>query len=108
MLDWLSALVLLFFSLLVLFKAGEKSIENAIALARLAGISEFVVGFLLISVSTSLPELAIAISSALDGSSAISLGNVFGANLSDVLLVVGASAVFGGLVLKKMISKIWF
>ncbi len=101
MVDWLSALVLLFFSLLVLFKAGEKSIQNAIALARLVGMSEFVVGFLLVSVSTSLPELAIAISSALDGSSAISLGNVFGANLSDVLLVVGASAVFGGLVLNK-------
>lgn len=80
-------------ALLVLAKASEYAIVYASTLARLAGISEMAVGFLLVAVSTSLPELVVSVTSALSGSVQLGIGNVFGANIADATLVIAAAAI---------------
>ena len=86
-------LVVLVASLLILAKASEKIIESAIKLAGYFKIGQLAVGFLLISVSTSLPELSVSIVSATQNAASITIGNVFGSNIADVLLVLGLTAV---------------
>jgi cation:H+ antiporter len=64
-------------------------IESGIVIARLLGISEVVIGIALVAVGTSLPELATSMVSALRGQSDISVGNIIGSNIFNVMCVVG-------------------
>lgn len=89
-------------SLAALAKASEYAIIYASAIARLAGISELAIGFLLVAVATSLPELVVSVTSALSGNMPqLGIGNVFGANIADVTLVLGAAAVAAGLAIPR-------
>src|SRR3989338_4685477 len=94
-------LVVLVISLIVLAKASEKIIESAIKLAGYFKIGQLAVGFLLISVSTSLPELSVSIVSATQNAASITIGNVFGSNIADVLLVMGLAAAIYGIKTKR-------
>lgn len=94
------ALVLLA-SLLVLAKASQLVIKHAIVLARFLRLSELAAGFLLVSVATSLPEFLIAVFAGLKNEPVVSIGNVFGANIGNLLLIMGASALVGGVVVYK-------
>lgn len=88
----LYAIAVMLASLLVLAKSSHLVISNAIRLARTLGIGELAAGFVLVSVSTSLPELSVSVLAASRGEGAISFGNVMGANISDITLVLGVSA----------------
>jgi cation:H+ antiporter len=83
-------------SLAVLALTSKYVVESAIRLAEFFRIGEMATGFILLSVSTSLPESAVAVISAPSGEGAISIGNVFGSNIADVLLVVGLMALITG------------
>ena len=83
-------------SLIILYKAAEKVISAVIVLARFFGISEVAAGFLLLSVSTSLPELFVSIIAALEGQAPIVVGNVFGSNIANITLVLGFTIIVMG------------
>ncbi|MDO8340055.1 MAG: sodium:calcium antiporter [Candidatus Burarchaeum sp.] len=93
--------VILLISLGALAKASQYVIENAVVLARYFRISEATVGFVLISVSTSLPELSVALISSSAGEGALSVGNVIGSNIADLTLVIGICAFIRPLLVKK-------
>ncbi|MEK6843612.1 MAG: calcium/sodium antiporter [Candidatus Micrarchaeota archaeon] len=101
MIDFAIPLLLIIIGLIFIFKAAEQSIENAVELARTLGISELTIGFILVSTATSLPEFFVSITAALKGSSDISVGNVFGANISNILFVLGVAAVLGATTIKR-------
>ncbi|MBI4406563.1 sodium:calcium antiporter [Candidatus Micrarchaeota archaeon] len=88
-------------SIAVLYLASQRAITHAIEIARTLHISEFAIGFVLVSVATSIPELAVSISGALKGSLGLVVGNVFGANVSDIALVLGITAVFARLHIRR-------
>jgi len=89
-------------SALLLIKSSEWVVTESIRASRLFGISTFTIGFIIISISTSLPELSVAVFSTLEGAPSLSIGNLFGANLTDLTLILGLCAIFGGqLFLKK-------
>ena len=89
-------------SLLVLAKASQFVIDNAMVLARFFRISNLAVGFLLVSVATSLPELMVGIKAGLSGQMGLVVGNVFGANISDLTMVLALPILLaGGFVLKR-------
>ncbi|MEM3030937.1 MAG: sodium:calcium antiporter [Candidatus Micrarchaeia archaeon] len=87
------ALVLLA-ALAVLERSSARVIDSAVKLAQFFGVMEATIGFVLVSVSTSLPELAVSViaSSAREGS--IVAGNVFGSNIADAMLILGIIASF--------------
>lgn len=86
---------LLALGLLVLAKASSITVNNAVKLSKLSGISEVAIGFILIAVSTSIPELSIAVISSYQGNNALSFGNLVGANVTNLTLVFAILALYG-------------
>lgn len=68
-------------------------VHAAIYIAKIIGISEFVIGLTVIAVGTSLPELATSMVAAIRKESDISVGNVLGSNIFNILAVLGISSV---------------
>lgn len=67
-------------------------VDGATDIARLAGISETVIGLTLVAIGTSLPELAASVASALRGRADMALGNVVGSNIFNILAILGLTA----------------
>ena len=67
--------------ILVLSKATDILVDEAISLSLEWGMSELVIGATIVSLGTSLPELAVSISSSLKGNGILSLGNVIGSTI---------------------------
>ncbi len=68
-------------------------VDGASSVAKKIGISDFVIGIVIVGFGTSCPELVVSVTGALEGSSAIALGNVIGSNIFNVLLILGLTAV---------------
>ncbi len=79
-------------SLYVLVKSADFLVEYSARLARRFHVSDLVVGLVITSVGTSLPELASSISAALAGSPGLVIGNVVGSNIANIGLVLGIAA----------------
>ncbi len=80
----------------LLWWAGDRAVRYAVELTDLLGISSFMVGFVVMSVSTGLPELLTAVVSVVREAEALSVGNLIGSGLVNLTLVLGVSAVVAG------------
>ena len=85
--------------LVVLGMAGlacgaELMVRGAVMIATLLGVSEMVIGLSIVAIGTSLPELAASVMSAWKGEMDISLGNVIGSNIFNILFVLGLCPMF--------------
>lgn len=76
---------------LVVFGA-DLLVDGATSIARKAGVSEFVVGLTIVGFGTSMPELVVSMTGALEGLPDIAVGNVLGSNIVNSLLILGLSA----------------
>lgn len=88
-------------SLAILSKSSSIVVENLVKLSKFFGISHIAIGFILLSASTTLPELSVSIVSSSVGKGAIAAGNVFGSNIANILLLLGFGGFFYGLMIKK-------
>lgn len=68
-------------------------VESAVTIARLLGLSELVIGLTIVSIGTSLPEVATSVASARKGNADIAVANVMGSNLYNVLLTLGLTLI---------------
>jgi cation:H+ antiporter len=68
---------------------AELMVRGAVMIATLLGVSEVIIGLSIVAVGTSLPELAASVMSAWKGEMDISVGNVIGSNIFNVLFVLG-------------------
>lgn len=75
-----------------LVAGSEVLVRGAVDIAKTLGLSDEVIGLTLIAIGTSLPELATSIVAARKGQSEISLGNVVGSNIFNVLGIVGCAS----------------
>ena len=75
-------------------------VDGASSIAKKAGVSEFVIGLTIVGIGTSMPELVVSCTGALQGSSDIAIGNVIGSNIFNVMLILGISAVINPIVLR--------
>ena len=71
---------------------GNIFVNSATELARVAGLSEAVIGITIVSAGSSLPELAVSVSAARKGNVGIALGNVLGSNILNIFLILGCAA----------------
>jgi len=76
-------------SLAALAKSSQMTIKFAERFSILTGIGKVAIGFILIAVATSLPELSIAIFSSIRGEALLSVGNVIGANIMNLAFIMG-------------------
>lgn len=71
-------------------------VDSGSALARLAGVSERMIGVTIVAVGTSLPELVTTVTAIAKRQSALSIGNILGANILDLTLILPVSALVSG------------
>ena len=76
----------------LLVLAGGWTIDSSVAIARRAQLSRVFIGATIIAFGTSVPELFTSVNANLTGFPGISLGNIVGSNIANVLLVIGAAA----------------
>lgn len=80
-----------------LFFGSEAFVYGATESALQLGISTHVVGVTVVAFGTSIPEIAASLTAAIKGNSALSMGNLIGSNILNILLVLGATAEVGTL-----------
>ena len=98
-------IVLIIVGFILLIKGADILVEGSRMIAKKMKISEIIVGLTIVSIGTSMPELFVSVTSALSGSSDISLGNVIGSNLCNLLLILGISALIRPIVFQKNTTK---
>ncbi|MFC4094485.1 calcium/sodium antiporter [Euzebyella saccharophila] len=76
-----------------LWGGSELLINGAVGLATLYGVSERVIGVTVVSIGTSIPELAASIIAVIKKEKAISLGNLIGSNIFNILAVLGITSI---------------
>lgn len=80
------------FGLYLLIKGGDWTVDAAVFVAERTGLSPLFIGATIVSFGTSVPELFTSVNANLSGYPGISLGNVLGSNVANILLVLGATA----------------
>ena len=93
MLDSDPGLVLIGFALLMI--GGEGVVQGAIKIAYRLNVPPLLVGFTIVAIGTSLPELAVALEAVAQGEPDIAVGGVLGSNVANVLLVLGTACMLG-------------
>lgn len=84
--------ILFLLSFVMLFFGGEFLVKSSVSLALRMRISTLVVGMTVVSFATSAPELFVSVTSALDGITDITFGNVIGSNIANITLVLGLTS----------------
>ena len=85
-----------------LIAGGKLFVNSATELAKMFGVSDKFIAITVMAAGTSMPELATCVVAALKGRGQLALGNVLGSNISNILLILGGSALicplsFGGM-----------
>ncbi len=87
----LKDIILLILGAVLIAFGADFLVDNAIILAEKFGVSEKVIGLTIVALGTSLPELVTAVTALVKGHGSLSLGNIIGANLFNLVLVSGAA-----------------
>ena len=86
-------IILLLVGLGLIVLGADWLVDGTSAIARRAGVSEFVIGLTIVGFGTSCPELVVSLTGAIQGNADISIGNVIGSNVFNILLILGCSSV---------------
>ena len=86
-------LVLLVVGFVMLIKGADLFVEGAAGIAAKFGIPQLVIGLTIVAMGTSAPEAAVSITAAVKGTADITIGNVVGSNIINVLVILGVTAV---------------
>ncbi len=93
-------IILFLLGLFILVKSAGATVKGASAVARFFNVSSWVIGLLIVGIGTSIPELSINISSVIKGGE-VGIGAIIGSNTYNILFILGLSALFAPLTLKK-------
>lgn len=85
-------ILLIVFGFVLLIKGADFLVDGASSVAKKFHIPEIVIGLTIVSIGTSMPELFVSTTSALQGSADMSIGNIIGSNVCNLLLILGLSA----------------
>jgi cation:H+ antiporter len=83
------SVLLLIGSLFLIALVSDKIISYTLVLSKWLGFSEMAAGFILLSITTSLPELSVSILSSISGEGGLSVGNVLGSNIANLTIIIG-------------------
>jgi len=93
--------LLLVLGFVMLIKGADWFVEGASGIAEKFGIPQLVIGLTIVAMGTSAPEAAVSISAAAKGSADITIGNVVGSNIMNVLIILGLTAAISPLLVQK-------
>ncbi len=90
---------------IILIKGADFLVDGASAIARRFNVSDLVIGLTVVAFGTSTPELFVNVVASAKGNTEIAIGNVLGSNISNILLILGVSAVIYPLSVSK--GTVW-
>lgn len=93
MLDLLVKCILLAAGFVLLVKGADWFVDGAAGIADRFGVPQLVIGLTIVAMGTSAPEAAVSITAALKGNAGITIGNIVGSNILNVLVILGLTAV---------------
>ncbi|MBQ9791157.1 MAG: calcium/sodium antiporter [Clostridia bacterium] len=99
-------IVFLLLGFFLLIKGADLFVNSASFIARAMEIPAIVVGMTLVAFGTSAPEASVSISSVLSGSAGISIGNIIGSNMFNLLVVLGLSSIFIPVALERSVVEV--
>ena len=94
-------IIIVLISFGILIKGADYFVKGAASIAVKLGMSAFVVGLTIVAIGTSAPELFVNVSAVLKGSTELSIGNILGSNVINILLGLGISAIIVPLSIEK-------
>ena len=103
--DMIIQLLILALGFVCLVKGADWFVDGAVGIATKFGIPQIVIGLTIVAMGTSVPEAAVSITAALQGSADITIGNVVGSNILNILIILGLSALIYPLKVEK--TTIW-
>ena len=103
--EMLLQIVLLALGFVMLVKGANWFVDGASNIAAKFKIPQLVIGLTIVAMGTSSPEAAVSITAALHGNAEITIGNVMGSNILNILLILGLSASISRLAVAK--STVW-
>lgn len=101
---WLAALALFLASCVGLAFGADLLVDNAAMIAEDLGVSKRVISISMVAIGTSIPEVATSVIAALKKETDISVGNIIGSNIMNILSVLGITALFGDISVDEQIS----
>ena len=97
---------LMIIGIILLIKGAEFLVDGSSSIAKHLGVSSIVIGLTVVALGTSLPELFVNLFAAVDNQPDISLGNIIGSNMANILLILGISIlIFGTIQIKRYTVK---
>ena len=87
-------IVKLLVSLVAVVFGANLLVDGAASVAKKTGVSDFLIGALIVGFGTSCPELVVSLTGAIQGNSEIAIGNVIGSNVFNTLFILGLTTVF--------------
>lgn len=95
------SLLFLLFGFVMLIKGADWFVDGASSIAERLGIPQLIIGLTIVAMGTSAPEAAVSITAALKGSADITVGNIVGSNILNILIILGTSSVITPLAVSK-------
>ena len=86
---------------LFLVKGADWFVDGAASIADKLGVPQLVVGLTIVAMGTSMPEAAVSITAALKGNAGISVGNIIGSNILNILIILGITAVITNVAIQR-------
>ncbi len=99
-------IVLLAIGFLMLVKGADWFVDGSSGIATKFGIPQLVIGLTIVAMGTSAPEAAVSITAALKGNADITVGNIVGSNILNILIILGLSSIITPLAVAKSTIKV--
>lgn len=94
-------IIIIIIGFVLLIKGADFLVDGASEIAKRFHIPEIVIGLTIVAIGTSMPELVVSVTSALEGHSDLAIGNVVGSNIANMFLILGVCSIIKPLKFKK-------
>ena len=94
-------IIFIIIGFILLIKGADFLVDGASEIAKKFHIPEIVIGLTIVAVGTSMPELVVSVTSAIEGHSDLAIGNVVGSNIANMFLILGVCSIIKPLIFKK-------
>ncbi|MCI8655305.1 MAG: calcium/sodium antiporter [Clostridia bacterium] len=94
-------IILLILGFALLIKGSDILVDGASSVAQKFNIPTIIIGLTIVAIGTSMPELMVSVTSAIEGHADLSLGNIIGSNISNLFLILGICSIIKPLIFKR-------
>lgn len=103
--NWIKTILLLMVGFVLTIGGANFVVESGANIARVFGVSEWIIGIFLIALGTSLPELVVSLVAIKKGNAEMSIGNIIGSNVANFSMVLGAASIVNPLTVDLVATK---